>query len=1560
VASLGDLTLFISAETGRAKQDIDRLGKDADRVASKKREIGFSVEKARNDIKNFKRDIETVGTALKKTFQVAKNTPLFDDEVEAAEAVAKGVGKIGSELSKARKPGLVLQRTFQGMGGSVAALVNRLAKLGFALYGLQQITGVLNQAFGGFFNATIGRAIKLEETILKTQVALASTNDVLRGGTAITDPYESIVALTGVIEQRIASIRDRSLELAGVTSDEVIEVFGMVSQQVGQIGGSLKDAEDLAISFAGALGTFGIPLYQARQEIGSILRGDITTDSYLAKALGITNDDVQKAKNTTEGVVGFLQQKLSTAVAGQKIAAQSFSGVLSNIVDFQELIGQAFGSNLVQPLIDGLSGVYNLLVAVKDQALTAATAIGTAVGRAGQLVGGAVTAPVTALAGGNAGATKGADATQRAAIAVSQALEKLALDTQKTFSQISGEVAKLLAKLAVGFKNLGSAFVGLNVEVFKSLLETFKALAQAIQPVATAFSGLLTVYGQFLDLPAVQVLSSIAAQFKVLEAVGVNGFIKIIATGGAFIASLGAIKAAIATVAAVISRGLAMALATVGTALQAFGVALNALLERLGIANAQLTALSARLTATGASATAAAAGMKGGAGAAGMLGGAIKGLMIKMLAFNALLLAAQLLIAALVEGYARWERANKQAKAIDRFRNSMDKLNTTFKNVNENSTAAQQALKRVAETEAKKELEELEKAYAEAAAEADKLSIKAARLKKAYESTGGGIGAGSYAGNPLLELRETEKATAAALQRRNKLEADFNEASEKHKAYLAAKTIDEEVTTRSKKLGELNEKLAKQQRDLNRQIVSDRFNAEQELASRRLDLERSIVQEQIELVFNRNRSLIEGEEGASAAALRGLVEYSKQRMEDEADFERQRKQMVLDLADLEKELEDYKFNIGEKILELKKQGAKLDKETAEYVQKVYLKIARDQGANLAALLSGNPGLTAGSGARVGNTGRSTGPHLDLRSSNKEQVLKDAQAIIQVWQKLGVEYIELSNINKSVKNVKDPAELRKLLEQEMANHGRRVAAGTFAIDIAVPEGTIIPGAKAVTPQQQGAAGHMSQMASGTQLLHLMDPKAGMADTSQLQNLINNAGSFEPADVKPFEDAKRASLATLNQIQDSQQRLKAIAADRQLQDALKQIIPQAAVEQYEDLIIRAREYGKAVKEGYNPEQAEIVADLAAREAIARRELAQFLEKNAEIFKEDAETREKVDAEAKKMFEERIKLFEQENEKRREALKLEQELAVIKSLQNDIRNSAINTQKSLVTGAAGLAAGTEYSVFDQRRIQAEGAIEARRIDLVAQNGGNPLQGEALAQFEQFRTEALVSAEKMAQLDGLAQRFQQLGEISAGVGSAISTAFTQGFADILTGAASVQDVLGNMFKGIADSFMQMAQKIIADMIKMLVYKTLLGLFGGQNSQLGTLGGLPGSTPLGAGGGQVGGMGTFGPNFGIPQFAKGGIVTGPTPALIGEGGMNEAVVPLPNGKAIPVDFGKKGGAGGDTNTNITVNIDQSGSAQTEMSGEDASKLGKAIDGAVKRVIMEERRAGGLLYNGRR
>lgn len=196
---------------------------------------------------------------------------------------------------------------------------------------------------------------------------------------------------------------------------------------------------------------------------------------------------------------------------------------------------------------------------------------------------------------------------------------------------------------------------------------------------------------------------------------------------------------------------------------------------------------------------------------------------------------------------------------------------------------------------------------------------------------------------------------------------------------------------------------------------------------------------------------------------------------------------------------------------------------------------------------------------------------------------------------------------------------------------------------------------------------------------------------------------------------------------------------------------------------------------------------------------------------------------------------------------------------------------------------------------------------------------------------------------------EISQSIEDSIADAIT----GIVSGTKSATEAFRDFFKSIGQAFLQMAAQMIAKLIIIKLLKSALGMFGGGGGGFDVS-----STPLGAGGGQLGGIGTLGPNFGIPKYASGGIVTAPTTALIGEGGMNEAIVPLPNGRSIPVDMGK--GAAGNVQTNITVNVDQGGNTDSQVSGDNANKLGHAIDSAIKRVIMDERRVGGLLYNGGR
>ena len=98
MASLGDLTLFINAETNRASKDINDIGRQADKVSSKKRDIDFSLEKARNSIRDFKRDLQTVGDTAKTAFKVAKHYDRDGNGKVTQEEFDVGIKKLGACL----------------------------------------------------------------------------------------------------------------------------------------------------------------------------------------------------------------------------------------------------------------------------------------------------------------------------------------------------------------------------------------------------------------------------------------------------------------------------------------------------------------------------------------------------------------------------------------------------------------------------------------------------------------------------------------------------------------------------------------------------------------------------------------------------------------------------------------------------------------------------------------------------------------------------------------------------------------------------------------------------------------------------------------------------------------------------------------------------------------------------------------------------------------------------------------------------------------------------------------------------------------------------------------------------------------------------------------------------------------------------------------------------------------------------------------------------------------------------------------------------------------------
>lgn len=117
------------------------------------------------------------------------------------------------------------------------------------------------------------------------------------------------------------------------------------------------------------------------------------------------------------------------------------------------------------------------------------------------------------------------------------------------------------------------------------------------------------------------------------------------------------------------------------------------------------------------------------------------------------------------------------------------------------------------------------------------------------------------------------------------------------------------------------------------------------------------------------------------------------------------------------------------------------------------------------------------------------------------------------------------------------------------------------------------------------------------------------------------------------------------------------------------------------------------------------------------------------------------------------------------------------------------------------------------------------------------------------------------------------------------------------------------------------------------------------------------------GGVMTAGGPLDLKAYAKGGIANSPQLALFGEGSMNEAFVPLPDGRSIPVTVRSQGGGDGGAQTvNISIVVNNSDKGGGENKGAQGDERGiwmrvaDRVKGVVREELVVQQRPGGLLY----
>jgi hypothetical protein len=119
-----------------------------------------------------------------------------------------------------------------------------------------------------------------------------------------------------------------------------------------------------------------------------------------------------------------------------------------------------------------------------------------------------------------------------------------------------------------------------------------------------------------------------------------------------------------------------------------------------------------------------------------------------------------------------------------------------------------------------------------------------------------------------------------------------------------------------------------------------------------------------------------------------------------------------------------------------------------------------------------------------------------------------------------------------------------------------------------------------------------------------------------------------------------------------------------------------------------------------------------------------------------------------------------------------------------------------------------------------------------------------------------------------------------AIGDAFSESFRGLITGSMSAQEALANLFSRTADHFADMAAQMIAKAVQMKILGIALNMF--SSATAGSFSQAPSDAAQSAGANA----------FSQPAvpftlgFAEGGYVSGPTRALVGEGGQGEYIIP--------------------------------------------------------------------------
>jgi len=282
--------------------------------------------------------------ALRKA-RAAAGLPATDG-VPSADRVKKSRGQV-DKLNRSLK-------TTQSMGNRISFTFRRL----FGILAAFTIARKLVQGFVESVKAAIKFNAQLEQSILGMASLIVSAGRIHTAlGPAVTEA-QNLALATQEARKQIELLRSDALQTAA-SFEDLIEAFQIAITPGLQAGLGLNEIRELTVRISQAAAAIALPQRQLAEEIRSLLQGTIRVrDTRIAVSLGITNDDIRRAKELGD-LGGFLTRRFRAFALAGKQAEQNLSILFTNTKDALLLLAGRAG-------VDFFDSVKEILTSIKD------------------------------------------------------------------------------------------------------------------------------------------------------------------------------------------------------------------------------------------------------------------------------------------------------------------------------------------------------------------------------------------------------------------------------------------------------------------------------------------------------------------------------------------------------------------------------------------------------------------------------------------------------------------------------------------------------------------------------------------------------------------------------------------------------------------------------------------------------------------------------------------------------------------------------------------------------------------------------------------------------------------------------------------------------------------------------------------------------------------------------------------------------------------------------------------------------------------------------------------